>query len=221
MTKRGVVASALAAAIAVACVKITDNSTTVLSIQFDSLPSPSVVLGDSLRDTAGKVTAPTVRAFNYQGEEIVAPPVVFYAPDRGISVDSVTGVVTADSLRSTPARIVATVGGLQAVRTIDVTLRPDLVVALRGRDTLQYSRVDTTVNVSDQLTIKVTHGTAPADSAVRSYVVSFSIVSGGDSRLADLVNGGTVSAVDTTDASGVAGRALKIRPCIFLPTSIP
>ena len=211
--------AAMIAVLVAACVKISDNSTSVLSIEFDAFPSPSVVIGDSLRDTAGTVAAPTVHAFNYQGEEIESPPVRFFAPDPGISVDSITGIVTADSLRSTPARIVATVGSLQAVRTIDVTLRPDLVAALQGRTTLLYSRVDSTLNVSEQLTVKVTHGVPVADTAVRSYIVSFAVVSGGDPRLAELVSGGVLSTVDTTDAAGSAGRAVRIRP-LYLPADI-
>jgi hypothetical protein len=93
-----------------------------------------------------------------------------------------------------------------------VTLRPENVAAVTGRDTLQYSLLDSTLNVSAELTVKVTHGTPPADSAVRSYVVSFAVVSGGDPQLAELVNGGKASVVDTTDASGVAGRAVRVRP---------
>lgn len=219
MTRRALTRAALAAVLGAACVKASDNSTTVLSIQFDPFASPSVVLGDSLRDTAGTVAAPVVHAFNYQGEEIESPPVRFYAPDPGVSVDSITGVIIADSLRSTPARIVATVGSLQAVRTIEVTLRPDLIAPVNGRDTLSYSLVDSTLNVSDQLTVKVTHGTPVADTAVRSYIVSFAVVSGGDPRLAELVSGANLSSIDTTDASGVAGRAVRIRP-LFLTTTV-
>ena len=213
---RAIVFAAAAAAVAAACVDISDNADSVLSLQFDSLPSPSVVVGDSLRDTTGAITAPSVRAFNYRGEEIPSPPVRFFAPDPGISVDSITGVVTGDSLRSTPARIIATVGSLQALQTIQTTLRPDLVVALDGRDTLLYSLTDSTRNVSAELTVKVTHGTAPADSVVRSYIVSFSVAYDGDPRVADLVSGPTVSPLDTTDASGIAGRALRIRPLYLL-----
>lgn len=204
------------AAIAAACVDITDNADSVLSLQFDSLPSPSVVVGDTLRDTTGAVTAPAVRAFNYRGEEIASPPVRFFAPDPGISVDSITGLVTGDSLRSTAARIIATVGSLQALQTIQTTLRPDLVVAVAGRDTVFYSLTDSTRNVSAELTVKVTHGTAPADTAVRSYIVSFAVVYDGDPLVAALVSGGTASSVDTTDASGIAGRALRIRPLYLL-----
>lgn len=213
MTGRAVLGAALAASALVACTKISDNATTALSMQFEALGSPSVVIGDSLRDTTGAIAAPTVRAFNYQGEEIPAPPVRFFSVDRGLTVDSITGVVMADSLRSTPGRIVASLGSLQALQSIDVTLRPDNVAAVNGLDTLRYSRVDTTVNVSRQLTVEVMHGTAPADSAVKSYVVSFSVASGGQPAFAELVdNAGKASVVDTTDANGVAGRALRVRP---------
>jgi hypothetical protein len=201
--------------VAAGCVKISDNSDAVLSLEFDSLPSPSVVVGDSLRDTTGAIAPPIVRAFNYRGEEIVAPGVRFHAPDPGITIDSITGVIRGDSLRSTPVRVVASVGSLQAFQRLDVTLRPDLVTAVDGRDTLQYSTLDSTRNVSAALTVRVTHGAAPADSAVQSYVVSFAIVSGGDPLAAEVVNSGKISTVDTTDTNGVAGRAVKIRPIYF------
>lgn len=209
--------AALAATAAAACVEISDNADTVLSLDFAPLPSPSIVVGDSLRDTTGAIVGPIVRAFNYRGEEIPAPPIRFQAPDPGISIDSITGVITGDSLRSTPARVVATVGPLQAVRAITITLRPDAVEALDGRDTLQYSLLDSTVNISRELTVKVIHGTPPADSAVQAYVVSFSVVSGGDPLIADVVSGGRSSRIDTTDAAGVAGRALRVRPAYVAP----
>lgn len=214
MSRRWMMSAAMAAAVA-GCVEISDNADNVLSLEFDSLPSPSVVVGDSMRDTTGAIAAPVVRAFNYQGEEIVAPAIRFHAPDPGITIDSITGVVRGDSLRSTPVRVVASVGSLQAVQRLDVTLRPDAVSAVDGLDTLQYSLLDSTRNISDALTIRLTHGIPPADSAVKSYVVSFAVVSGGDPRGAEVVNGGKISAVDTTDANGVAGRAIKIRPIYF------
>ncbi len=201
--------------VAAGCVKISDNSDTVLSLEFDSLASPSVVVGDSLRDTTGVIAPPLVRAFNYQGEEIPAPSVRFHSPDPGITIDSVTGVIRGDSLRSTPARVVASVGSLQALQRVVVTLRPDAVSAVDGRDTVAYSLLDSTLNISEALTVRVMHGTAPADSAVESYVVSFAVVSGGDPLAAEVVNDGKISTVDTTDASGVAGRTVKIRPLYF------
>ena len=97
-----------------ACTDIVSSSASVLSIVFDSLSAPSVVVGDTLRDTTGAVVRPVVHVFNFKGEEVAQAPVYFLSPDSGITVDSATGIVTADSLRSTPARIVATIGTLQA-----------------------------------------------------------------------------------------------------------
>jgi hypothetical protein len=202
--------------IAVACTDISGSSTSVLSIQFDSLSAPSVVLGDTLRDTTGAVIRPVVHAFNFQGEEIIPAPVFFLSPDSGITVDSATGIVVGDSLRSTPARIVATVGTLQAIQNVDVTLRPDLVQAVNALDSLQYSLLDTTLNLSPLLTVALTHGVAPNDSSVKSYIVSFAIVAQSNPQLGELVNdAGKPSVVDTTDASGIAGRKIRLHP-LFL-----
>ena len=202
--------------IAVACTDISGSSTSVLSIQFDTLSAPSVVVGDTLRDTTGAVVRPVVHAFNFQGEEIIPAPVFFLSPDSGITVDSATGIVVGDSLRSTPARIVATVGILQAIQNVDVTLRPDLVQAVNALDSLQYSLLDTTLNLSPLLTVALTHGVAPNDSSVKSYIVSFAIVVQSNPQLGELVNdAGKPSVVDTTDVSGIAGRKIRLHP-LFL-----
>ncbi len=215
--RRGpVLLSALACLAALACTDLSGSSATVLSIQFDSLAAPSVVVGDTLRDTTGAIIVPVVRAFNVDGDEITSVPVRFQSPDSGLVVDSVTGIIFGDSLRSTPARVVATVGTLQAIQRVDLTLRPDLIVAVNGRDSLSYSLLDTTVNVSPKLTVKLSHGVAPDDSVVKSYIVSFSIVSQSNPSLGELVNdGGKPSVVDTTDTNGVAGRAIRLHP-LFL-----
>jgi hypothetical protein len=198
---------------AAACSDVSGSSTSVLSIQFDTLPSPSVVVGDTLRDTTGAVVHPVVRAFNFKGEEIIPAPVFFLSPDSGVTVDSATGIVVGDSLRSTPARIVATVGTLQAIQRVSLTLRPDTVVGKNALDSLLYSITDTTVDVSNALTVELTHGISPNDSAVASYIVSFAIVSQPDPRLGELVNdAGKPSLVDTTDGSGIAGRKIRLHP---------
>jgi hypothetical protein len=199
-----------------ACEDISGSSTSVLSIEFDSLAAPAVVLGDTLRDTTGAVGLPVVRAFNFKGAEIPSPPVWFQSPDSGVTVDSLTGIIVGDSLRSTAARIIATVGSLQAIQKLDVTLRPDLIAAVDSLDSLSYSLLDTTQNVSPSLTVKLSHGTAPNDSAVKSYIVSFNIVSQSDPQLGELVNDQQhSSSVDTTDVNGMAGRAIRLHP-LFL-----
>ncbi|MDQ6870730.1 MAG: hypothetical protein M3037_01810 [Gemmatimonadota bacterium] len=214
-----VVSLALLSLATFACGDVSGSSTSVLSIQFDSLAAPSVVVGDTLRDTTGAVIVPVVHAFNYKGDEILPAPVRFVSPDSGIVVDSLTGIVFADSLRSTPARIVATVGSLQAIQKVDVTLRPESLSATTGFDSLSYSLLDSTLNVSPLLSVKLAHGVAPSDSAVKSYIVSFSIVSQSDPKLGQLVNdAGKPSMVDTTDAGGIAGRAIRLHP-LFLSSA--
>jgi hypothetical protein len=202
-----------------ACGDVSGSSTSVLSIQFDSLAAPSVVVGDTLRDTTGAVILPKVHAFNFKGDEILLPSVRFVSPDSGVVVDSLTGIVFADSLRSTPARIVASVGGLQAIQKIDVTLRPDSLAAVNGLDSLSYSLLDTTLNVSPMLTVRLTHGVLPSDSAVKSYIVSFAIVSQSNPQLGQIVNdAGKPAVVDTTDVNGIAGRAIRLHP-LFLASA--
>lgn len=212
--RSAVLASALAfaAAAALACEDVSGGSSSVLSIQFDSLGAPGVVLGDSLRDTTGAVIHPVAHAYNFSGDEILPSPAWFQSPDSGISVDSATGIVVGDSLR-TAARIIATVGRLQAIQKVDVTLRPELIAAVDGFDSLTYSLIDSTKNFSPTLTVKLTHGVAPNDSVVGSYIVSFNIVSQSDPNLAQLINDAKIrSVVDTTDATGTAGRAIHLRP---------
>jgi hypothetical protein len=206
---------------AFACEDLSGSSTSVLSIQFDSLAAPAVVVGDTLRDTSGVIALPVVRAFNFKGSEIPSPPVRFLAPDSGVSVDSITGIIVGDSLRSTPARIIATVGNLQATQQLDVTLRPDFIAAGDSLDSLSFSLIDTTQNVSPPLTIRLSHASPPSDTAVKSYIVSFSIVSQSNPQLAELVNDAKKpSSVDTTDASGIAGRAIRLHP-LFLSSTSP
>jgi len=203
-----------------ACSDIVSSSASVLSIVFDSLSAPSVVVGDTLRDTTGAVVHPVVHVFNFKGEEVAQAPVYFLSPDSGVTVDSATGIVTADSLRSTPARIVATIGTLQAVQNVGVTLRPDSLQAVNALDSLQLS-FDTTLNVSPLLQVKLTHGIAPDDSAVTSWIVSFAIVAQSDPRLGELVNdAGLRSVVDTTDATGIAGRKIRVHPLFFTSTTV-
>jgi hypothetical protein len=208
-------------ALGASCGDVSGSSTSVLSIQFDSLAAPSVVVGDTLRDTTGAVRLPVVRAFNFSGDEIPSPPVWFQSPDSGVSVDSATGTIVGDSLRSTSARIIATVGNLQAIQRVDVTLRPDTIFAVNGLDSVTYSLIDSTKNLSRALTVALKHGVSPNDSVVKSYIVSFSIVSQSDPQLASLVNdGGKASIVDTTDTGGMAGRAIRVHPLFLtVPTA--
>ena len=207
------VAAVTAILLAGACTEVPTEPDAVLSVAFDSLPSPSVVLGDTLRDMNGVVRPLFATAYNFQGDVIPGASATFTTPDRGIRINASTGVVTADSLRTTPARIVASIGGLQAILLLDVTLRPDTAGASNGRDSLSYSLTDSSRNLSPVLSVKVLHGLATTDSAVKSWLVTFVVTGGTAPGLATLVNdAGRPSQVDTTDASGIAGRRIRLDP---------
>ena len=201
----------VASAILLACTDIPTGSDDILSFQLNALPSPSVVVGDTLRDSSGVVTPVTVTAFNYENEVIESVPARFRALDARVRVDSITGVVIGDTVSTTPSRILATFGGFNAFLNIPVTLRPDTIVPANDRDSLGYSLTDTASNLSNALGVRVLHGLATTDSVVQFYRVSFEIVSPADTALARLVTDARVrSSVDTTNSEGIASRRLKI-----------
>lgn len=205
--------AAVAIVVVAACTDIPTSDSAVLSISADSLPAPAVVLSDTLRDSTGRATALHAQVYNFKGNVITNASLHFLALDRGVTVDSVTGFVTGDSLRNTPARIAVSAGNLQVIQTLLVTLRPDTAFAVNARDSLLYSLLDSTTNISPALSVRVLHSLTSADSAVNSYLVSFAIVSPGDTLLAKLVDDAALaSRVDTTDASGTAARKIRLTP---------
>lgn len=197
------------AAAVLACTDIPTAGDSILSFTVNPLPSPSVVVGDTLRDTLGVVRPITVSAFNFQGDTVRAPRLRFAAFSRGIRVDSLTGVVTGDSAQS-GAQIIATVGSVQSFITIGVSLKPDTMISSNARDSLSYSLTDTTLNISPALGVKLLHGKG-TDSAVVGYRVSFRMITP-PGTLAQLVNdrGVAGTTADTTDASGLASRRIKL-----------
>lgn len=216
MRKLVTIVAASAAAVAAACSDVTGAKNEILSIQFDPLAFPSVVVGDSLRDTTGVIALPHVTAFNFSGDKIPTVVVRYHTADRGVTVDSITGLIRGDSVRATPVRILATVGDIQAEQRLSVTLRPDSMYAANAVDSVRYSLIDTTLNLSSAVTVSLRHGAAGADSAVAAYLVSFAIVSPANPALADLVDeAGRKSHVDTTDTNGLAGRRIRLHATLL------
>jgi hypothetical protein len=196
-------------AVGLACTKIPTDAGSLLSFTVDPLPSPAVVVGDTLRDSLGVVRPITVSAFNFQGGAIASPDARFFAAGRGIRVDSVSGIVIGDSVQA-GARIIVKVGSIQAPIQVSVSLRPDTAAPLNSRDSLFYSLTDTTVNISNAMGLTLLHGKG-TDSAVVGYRVSFRLISPAGT-IAQLVNdnGAPGTTADTTDASGNATRRIKL-----------
>jgi hypothetical protein len=217
-----------------ACSQIGVNPEEPAAIELSSMTSPSIVIGDSLRDENG-VAAP-IRAIvrNIRGEVINDAPVTYvYAEfnrDSALIVDPVTGYVRAVRLPTGEARIAARVGTtLQVLQRISVTTRPDSLdrdglPAITGLVTTlpDTTRASADANTSVPLGVVVRHiENETTVTTVANWVVFFSLVSpvnpGNDSTAAVfLVNDvGRASVVDTSNAQGIASRRVRIRAAEF------
>lgn len=214
-----------------ACTEIGSDPQAAVAIELDPLPVPSVVVGDTLRDDTGVFLTPVARALNVNNDVISGAPLRFLALDTGVlEIDSVTGVIVGKKVGSAP--ILATIQGLQSERiTLFVTQRPDTAYGLDSLiRTMQFSLTSTTAANSGPLALFVGHDTTinGVDTAVAvpNYLVTYRIVFPTDDSVSEtdttkvvLANDqGRPSTVDTTSATGVAGRAIRISTAV---TTIP
>jgi hypothetical protein len=219
----------LLAALAGNCTNVSTSATQAVAIEFDTLPFPAVVTGDSLRESTGRAAALHALAFNSSGALIPGASIQYIAVDTGITIGT-GGFVTAQA-RGGSVRIVATVNGLQSVtRTLGVARRPDTVIVPGATDTtLRFSIPDSAAtNVTAMLTVKVvTRDTAGGVPATTGWLVSYQAffhgmaLSRADTTTASLWDSGTnLTSVDTTKApDGSAGRRLRVRS-LSLPTQL-
>jgi hypothetical protein len=221
-------------ALTAACTEVGSDPQAAVAIELDSLPLPSVVVGDTLRDSTGVVITLAGRAINVNNQVIPGAPLRFLALDTGvIAVDSVTGVIVGQRVGSTS--LIASIQGLQSERiTLVVTQRPDTVYGLDSlQRTMQVSLISATASSSGPLRVFVGHDTTinGVDTAVAvpSYLVRYRIVFPDDDSVSEtdtskvvLANDqGRPSTVDTTDATGVAGRAVRLSTAVsVIPDSV-
>lgn len=209
-----------------ACSEAITDPKTPVAISFDSLPAPSVVEGDTLRDpTTGAIVPLNARAYNSKGDTIANAPFTYFVRDTGNPVTVVDGnyLVAALGRRTTAVTLIASLNGLQLTRTIEVVPRPDAIEQVStGGPQLTLRTPDDFSNVSDDsLTLRVMHDSLGVDSVpVRSWIVRYTVDDSG-ATLADSVrivgattSGTTASAaaspLDTTDASGLASRRVRV-----------
>jgi hypothetical protein len=215
----------LAAGIA-ACTEVTADPTVPFAIEVDPPPSPSVVIGDSLRDTLGNSVPLTVRVLNSRNEVIPGAPVTFVSFDTSnvLTLDPQSGAIV--GLKTGEAAIVASADGLQSERvTVRVTPMPDVFTGVDaavdtiefflGTETLLPLRVRLEADTNAALT---TDPLAP----VPSYLVRYAIVSPPELATTDTTTLHLVddsrrpSTVDTTSTLGDAGRQLRF-PALISP----
>jgi hypothetical protein len=203
---------------ATACTDVSTDPDAVAALQFDGAGYPSVVVGDSLRDSLGFLLPLSATALNNDGDPIPDADVVYSSPDTVLEMKA-GGVVFARGLNPSGAatRVFATVGSLQSQSaSLFTTIRADALAPAVEADTSNGQ-------VSAELAF-VLSGDTVANApkmTVPGWLVSFRLnyrgadVSPTDTTVGYITqivgNRRAVSFIDTTDASGRVGRQVFIR----------
>lgn len=234
--RRLLVAVSVAGAV-LACAEIGTAPEQPTAIEMVPFPSPSIVVGDTLRSIDGVVAPVRAIVRNTAGDPIEDAPVRYLYADfnrdtGAVFVDSLTGVVVARRAITGDARIAARVGPvLQVIRNLIVTVRPDTLEAGASPPPLSVTLPDTgrsgaQANSSQavQATLRNLAGTAPVP--VNGWVVRFGLrrplnAANDTSAAVFLVDDqGRASTIDTTDNSGTAGRRVRVRAASFPTTAV-
>lgn len=226
---RWVAAAFVAAAWAGACTTAGTAPDGIVAIAFDTLPYPSVVAGDTMRDSLGKAAALHALAYNASGSLISNPSLHYIALDTGVDIDA-NGYLVATTRIGGTVRVVAASSGLQSLaRTIVITHAPTKVAITNAAvDTVKYALPDAATNVSKALTVKLTRDSAGSTVAVPGFLVSWQLTYHGqtiaksDTTIASVWDDGSTrktSLLDTTSSDGTASRVVRVRSNA-LPASI-
>lgn len=228
MVLLAVVASTITGA---ACAEIGLGPNEPAAIEFAPFPSPSIVVGDTLRNIDGVVTPIRALVFNVGGGVIEdATTRYLYADfntDSALQVDSATGMVIARKLASGDKRLTARIGAtLQVLRPIRIVARPDSVdgtgpTTILGTSLPDTGRAGAEANSTRAFTVTVRNLAGRTTTPVRTWPVRFQLVSPANptndtTASAYLVDDqGRASTLDTTDESGSAARRVRIRAVLF------
>jgi hypothetical protein len=219
--RRGAFAVAVAvAAVAWSCRAIPAPDNGVLSVSEVQLASPGVVVNDTMRDSTGQAVPLHVYAFGVGGQTdtITTVKAQYFVLDPGAHV-SPDGYLIGDSVRSTPVRVIGSVGTLQtSAANVYVTPLPDSITFSGAQTTATdtFSLAKPTSYYSPPVTAHVlSAGTPPA--GVQAVIVQWAIVQ--QPAAADSATAGTLVApnnhpvsADTTDASGNVSVRVHLDP---------
>jgi hypothetical protein len=199
----GLGALVVATAAAAACVRIETAPDGVTSAQLVDV-APSIVVGDTLRDSLGAAARLRAVAFGQNGDTLrgdgvryFAVPITADAATDGelpVTVDSISGVVVArPAFIASRVRLSARVAGrLQLLDTVDIVPRPDSMTLAPGapaspgplaylcnddRRTLDTARVaDQLVGTASRpLAARLSGDSAGTRVAIRRYLVEYTI----------------------------------------------
>ena len=190
-----------------------------LAIEFHPPQLPSMVVGDSIRDTLGNVDSLRAIVFNSSGDTIPDAPIRYVHADTThiVNIDSVSGKALA--LDTGQARVVAQTSGLQSPPdTLFIVPEPDLFTHITPLDTtLNFTSVRRDTLLALSVSLK------SGDLPVNHYRIEYRFVYPADLNAEDSTRvllsdeNRKFSLVDTTSiattgVAGVATRFLRISP---------
>ncbi len=218
----------LAAAVAAGCNELA-GPTDIAALDFEGVPFPALVTGDTMRDSTGAAAPLVAIAYNGNGQPMVGAPIQYLTLDTGVAI-SPEGYLTA-TRRDGQVRLLASIAGLQSgIRTVDVTREPDTVAGPTSATiNYGYTLPDAGTNVSPALALTVTSedtvgGLSPG---VKGWLVRWRIIHDGDTLglndttlVALWTPGGTRrTLLDTTKAGGTSSRRLRVYANV-LPSAV-
>jgi hypothetical protein len=205
--------------LAAACLDRSTDPDEIIAIELLPPAWPSVVAGDTLRDSLGVAAPLEARLFDGHGDIVTGAPVIFFPRDTLVTVTDLGMVVARDSVDGAAELIASTTGVQSTVRRLEVVPRPDSLAAQGTIDTLRWVIPDQpAVNVSSELRVQLLNRTDTGVQGVRAWIVRWRLefrgqpVPPGDTSLIYLVNGaGRPTVTDTTDGVGNAGVRVRLR----------
>ena len=192
------------------------------SISNLTLPSPSLIVGDSMRDSTGTPAPLTITAFDASGNAAVAPGAQFFITDT-TKASTLTGsnLLIGDHLGASV--IVGQLGQLQTSPvTMPVTNRPNRLAKVSTDSTLVvlFSR-DTTVSSSAVVSLGVFAVPGALDSASQGIIVRYTLAQtlspSNPSRPAVVIvdNNGKPAKADTSSVTGSSSRHILVFPAFL------
>lgn len=201
----------MGAALATACLDMSAPKGPA-SISLLQLPSPSVVVGDVMRDSSGAPAMLSVIAYDADGNRLpdVTPQFVITDSIKFAHFDA-NGLLTGDSVGA--VHVLAQIGNLQTpVATVPVTVAPTGIAAVAVVDTF---RVPFTTDTTPAVTPIGAVISGANGAFAQGFVVHFTLTYApatkvGKSPAVSIRSGDTVTTVGTTDVSGHVSRSLAV-----------
>lgn len=210
---------ALAAAATVGCLDLGLDPDAPFVIEFDSIPYPALLSGDSMRDSLGVVRPLKVVAYNSDGDPLTGAGTSWFVLDTGATID-VDGILTT-TRRDGQVRVVGSVGGLQSPqRMIRIARSPDTLFTIQDTVvTFAYALPDAPGNLTPSMDVRLqtTDTVGGLTPGVHGWILRWRVVhegdtlAPGDTAIVTLQNGsGSRKGQDTTGTDGTSARRLRI-----------